>query len=95
VALLVGVNSYRNRGMADHPLQYAERDVDDMGTVLRAQGFQITLLKGKDATRDGINLMLVDACRDNPSRGRGMDGNELEGRLPVNTALLFSCAARQ
>lgn len=44
----------------------------------------------------GINLILVDACRDDPDRSaRSITGNELNGRLPKNTAMFFSCAARQ
>jgi formylglycine-generating enzyme required for sulfatase activity len=45
----------------------------------------------------GINLVMVDACRDNPDpgRGRSITGNELNGRLPANTAIVFSCAAGQ
>jgi Caspase domain len=48
--------------------------------------------------KGGVNLVLVDACRDNPDPGRGarsITGNELEGKLPSNTAVLFSCAAGQ
>ena len=48
----------------------------------------------------GINLMLVDACRDNPDpnrslgrRVRSLAGDELNGRLPGNSAILFSCSA--
>ena len=45
--------------------------------------------------KGGKNLVLVDACRDDPSRGGiGVAGNA--GRhIPANTAVLFSCAARQ
>jgi uncharacterized caspase-like protein len=52
----------------------------------------------------GVNLLLVDACRDNPdpsrglgglSRVRSLSGDELVGRLPRNSAILFSCAAGQ
>ena len=50
----------------------------------------------------GINLVLVDACRDNPDpnrslggRVRSLSGDELNGRLPGNSAILFSCSAGQ
>lgn len=52
----------------------------------------------------GVNLLLVDACRDNPDPARGLggstrvrslSGDELVGRLPSNSAILFSCAAGQ
>jgi uncharacterized caspase-like protein len=56
----------------------------------------MTELLGKLDRKGGTNLVLVDACRDDPTRGgvRGIEGNELQGRLPANTAVLFSCAAR-
>jgi formylglycine-generating enzyme required for sulfatase activity len=186
VALLVGVNKYDKRGFADKPLEFAERDVTDLATELRAQGFTVRLLLGSfpdgdpsratktnidralqellagrnardlvlvgfaghgqqmplrdaqgqeqkgpdgkdledaffcpvdgvrsDATtlvsliglmetldrKGGVNLVLVDACRDNPDPSRGsrssITGDELNGRLPKNTAIMFSCAARQ
>ncbi|MEY4176817.1 MAG: putative serine protease HhoA precursor [Planctomycetota bacterium] len=186
VALLVGVNKYDKRGFADKPLEFAERDVTDLATELRAQGFTVRLLLGSfpdgdpsratkknidralqellagrnardlvlvgfaghgqqmplrdaqgqeqkgpdgkdledaffcpvdgvrsDATtlvsliglmetldqKGGVNLVLVDACRDNPDPSRGsrssITGDELNGRLPTNTAIMFSCAARQ
>jgi formylglycine-generating enzyme len=48
----------------------------------------------------GINLVLADACRDDPEaaklRGlRSLSGNELNGRMPKNSAIFFSCAADQ
>lgn len=183
VALLVGVNEYDKRGLAERPLQFAERDVQVTATVLERQGFQVQVLTGgasgaRRATRDGIlaalermlkglnardivllgfaghgqqmpvvdeqgrpvrnregkvqedaffcpvdtlqenqstmislaeltatlgrrggvNLILVDACRDDPDRGRGarsITGNELNGLLPAKTAIVFSCAAGQ
>jgi formylglycine-generating enzyme required for sulfatase activity len=57
----------------------------------------LTGLMEKLDRKGGTNLVLVDACRDDPARGgvRGIEGNELQGRLPANTAVLFSCAARQ
>ena len=38
--------------------------------------------------------MLIDACRDDPRRSAGLDGNTARN-VPPNTAVLFSCAARQ
>jgi hypothetical protein len=169
LALLVGVNQYEKRGLAERPLDYAEADIESLSTELSkaTHGFRCTKLIGNEATkgaiqaavrellgtglpadaivlialaghgrqieidgkedacfcpfdaaagdgstmisltelmhsldrRGGVNLVLVDACRDDPSRGggksRSITGNELEGRLPANTAVLFSCAARQ
>jgi hypothetical protein len=44
----------------------------------------------------GTNLLLVDACRNDPKRGaRNFVGNELTDKLPSQTAVLFSCAAGQ
>jgi len=41
----------------------------------------------------GANLVLVDACRDDPKKS--FSGNELQGKLPSRTAVLFSCSAGQ
>ena len=48
----------------------------------------------------GTNLFLVDACRDDfdPHKGLGkksLSGDELVGRLPGNSAILFSCSKGQ
>jgi formylglycine-generating enzyme required for sulfatase activity len=180
VALLVGVNRYRSRILADQPLRYAERDVEELEAVLKKQEFNVQLLTGPNATKAktdaaldaalngraaedvvliafaghgvqmllideqgkpvlddrgkelsdgyfcpvdavygktstlisltrlferlnreaGIKLLLVDACRNNPEaaakRGfRALSGNALNGRMPQNSAILFSCAADQ
>ncbi len=182
VALLVGVNRYKTRILADKPLEYAERDVEELAKVLRGQGFEVRTLTGDRATKEGIddalketlkgraaddlvvlgfaghgvqmplvdeigkpvldarnkplsdayfcpvnavfgrgesmvsltrlferlnfeggiNLLLVDACRDNPDpnrslggRVRSLSGDELVGRLPGNSVILFSCSAGQ
>lgn len=182
VALLVDVNRYRTRILVDKRLSYAERDVEELAKVQRAQGFEVrtlignaagkqgidaaldAVLKGREAAdlvllgfaghgvqmplvdergkavvdargkalgdayfgpvdavfgrgesmvsltrlferldrEGGINLMLVDACRDNPDperslggRVRSLSGDELNGRLPGNSAILFSCSAGQ
>jgi len=55
----------------------------------------MTELMEKLGRKGGRNLMLVDACRDDPRRGgKGVDGNAAR-QIPGNTAVLFSCAARQ
>jgi formylglycine-generating enzyme required for sulfatase activity len=182
VALLVGVNRYKARILVDKPLDYAERDVEELAKVLRGQGFEVKTLTGDGATREaidaalketlkgrvaddlvvlgfaghgvqmplvddegkpvvdgrgkalsdayfcpvnaifgrgesmvsltrlferldregGINILLVDACRDNPDpnrslggRVRSLSGDELVGRLPGNSVILFSCSAGQ
>ena len=44
----------------------------------------------------GTNLLVVDACRNDPKRGaRNFVGNELTNKLPARTAVLFSCTAGQ
>jgi len=173
VALLIGVNQYDKRGFADHPLQFAERDVDELAKELTKAGFTVRVMKSSSTGRDratrakietaldemlkdrkatdivfigmsghglqmtvrdkdnkekddaffcpcdavkddpqtlvsltdllgkldrkgGTNLVMVDACRDDPGRGiRSISGNELNGKLPANTAILFSCSANQ
>ena len=67
------------------------------------QGDQSTMLSLTRLTstlgrRGGVNLILVDACRDDPDPGRAVrsiTGNELHGVLPARTAIVFSCAAGQ
>ena len=62
----------------------------------------LTRLFEKLNAEGGINLLLVDACRDNPDpnrslggRVRSLSGDELNGRLPGNSVILFSCSAGQ
>jgi formylglycine-generating enzyme required for sulfatase activity/uncharacterized caspase-like protein len=45
--------------------------------------------------KGGINLLLVDACRDDPDPHRGFAGNDHFGRMPGNSAILFSCSNGQ
>jgi hypothetical protein len=54
------------------------------------------VLKQLDERGGGTNQVLVDACRNDPSpgRGRGIDGNRVEA-LPEGTAVLFSCSKGQ
>lgn len=54
------------------------------------------LLRLLDNRGGGANLVLVDACRNDPDggRGRGVDGNRVDG-MPENTAVFFSCSHRQ
>lgn len=54
------------------------------------------VIKQLDERGGGTNLVLVDACRNDPSsdRGRGIDGNRVE-LLPEGTAVLFSCSKDQ
>jgi Caspase domain len=178
-ALLVGVNRSEMRVFANHPLQFAERDVQELAAVLKDHGFTVRTLTGQEATKSninnalrtvlngrtakdvvvlglaghgvqmpleddrgkpvrdehgrelsdayfcpvnavfgrgstmisltrlierldregGINLLLVDSCRDNPDLYRGatrsLSGDELIGRLPANSAILFSCSTGQ
>ncbi len=42
----------------------------------------------------GSNLILVDACREDPTRGRGLDGSKVTA-LPEGLAVLFGCRAGQ
>jgi len=55
----------------------------------------MTELTRKLGAKGGRNLVLVDACRNDPRRGgKGIDGNSVR-QLPGNVAVLLSCAARQ
>jgi len=42
----------------------------------------------------GANLLLIDACRDDPAQGRGMDGSTVED-LPEGVAMLLGCRSGQ
>ena len=68
---------------------------DEAETLVSLTGLMARLGK-----KGGINLMLVDACRDDPTRSvsnssRSLTGNELNGKVPANSAVMFSCAAGQ
>ncbi len=186
-ALLAGVNRYTERGFADKPLEFAERDVEELSSELSKQGFQVKLLKGSsegklkatqgnifgaldsileeagandivlvgltghgnqvvmkddkgevlldsdgkvkedivfhpvDAIKNsdliypksvslakvldrlenegGVNLILLDACRDipkDPTRGaRLVSGNDWKRNMAANTTILFACSGGQ
>ncbi len=40
------------------------------------------------------NLLVIDACRDDPTRGRGVDGNTVR-ELPAKLSVLFACSSGQ
>ena len=49
-AILVGVKDYDHRNLLR--LQYPENDVAELGSLLRAAGFEVVLLTGSDGARD-------------------------------------------
>jgi formylglycine-generating enzyme required for sulfatase activity/uncharacterized caspase-like protein len=53
VAFLVGINQYQKPRF--RPLQFAERDVEEMGKELKALGFDVTILSGDKATLKEID----------------------------------------
>jgi formylglycine-generating enzyme required for sulfatase activity len=179
VALLVGINKYDRRKLESSPLQFAERDIQELAAVLKQHDFEVRTLTGPAATKahiddalaallkgrrkdvvlvgfaghgtqmnllddqgkplhdeqgqalsdaffcpfdavvgkgstmisltrlierldneGGTNLFLVDACREETEVVRGLgkrslSGDELIGRLPANSAILFSCSKGQ
>jgi len=55
----------------------------------------MTELTQKLGKHGGRNLILIDACRDDPRRGgKGVDGDSVRS-LPGSVSILFSCSARQ
>jgi len=56
----------------------------------------MTELTRRLGRKGGQNLILVDACRDDPRQAsvKGVDGNTVRD-LPENTSILFSCRAGQ
>ena len=63
VALLVGVNRYKTRNLVDSPLEFAERDVEELAEVLKAQGFMVRTLIGASATKEGIDATLNEVLK--------------------------------
>ena len=58
----------------------------------------LTGLMSRLNRESGIKLMLVDACRDDPVEGgkgsrRSLSGDELVGRLPKDTVIVFGCSS--
>ena len=59
----------------------------------------LTRLMSRLNRESGIKLMLVDACRDDPVEAgkkglRSLSGNELVGRLPKDSVIVFGCSVR-
>jgi len=52
------------------------------------------LIEQIDDSGASANLLLVDACREDPSRGRGLDGSTVK-LLPEGVAALLGCRANQ
>ena len=60
VALLVGVNKYDKRLFND--LSYAERDVEEMATVLEKGGYEVQLLTGSASGAKRATLKNIQAA---------------------------------
>jgi formylglycine-generating enzyme required for sulfatase activity len=60
-------------------------------TTMLAMG---KLFEEIDRRGGGHNLVLVDACREDPTRGRGLDGSKVAA-LPEGMAVLFGCRSGQ
>jgi formylglycine-generating enzyme required for sulfatase activity len=58
-ALLVGVTTYSDARMNEKPLDYPEADAMAIRDALLKSDYQVTLLVGKDATRQAIQNALV------------------------------------
>lgn len=86
-----GVQFAKDGGAEDAYYCPAEAVVGDPNTLVSLSAV-IRQLGQKGA---GTNLLLVDACRNNPDPNRsGIDGNTIR-ELPEGTAVLFSCARGQ
>jgi len=64
VALLIGVNQSDKRGFADKPLQFPERDVDEMANELTKAGFTVRVMKSSSAGRDRATRSDIDTALD-------------------------------
>ena len=81
------------QGVQEHPF-FCPRDAHqgDTATML---SLNWVMDRMKEDSASSQNLLLVDACRDNPSRGvRGVDGSTVTG-LPNKLSVLFSSSAGQ
>ena len=66
IALVVGINEYKNRKLDD--LKYAEADATELADALKKNGFEVRVLLGSDAgkeaaTRENILAAVKDALR--------------------------------
>src|SRR5215510_5721197 len=75
VALLVGVSKY-DHDFAD--LQFAERDVDELGKVLKAGGFEVVLLTGSAAGKDRATRKNIEARLQAVLDGDGNDDKKVK-----------------
>src|SRR5262245_64124533 len=90
-ALLVGVNEYNKPGFT--PLKYAEADAKELAAVLKADGYEVTLLLGsaagsERATRENVEaavgrLLKVATQRDTLLIGLAGHGSQFK---PTETA---------
>jgi formylglycine-generating enzyme required for sulfatase activity len=81
------------QGVQEHPF-FCPRDAHqgDTATML---SLNWVMDRMKEDSASSQNLLLVDACRDNPSRGgKGVDGSTVTG-LPNKLSVLFSSSAGQ
>src|SRR5262245_6019173 len=68
--------------------------VDGVGGEPKTMLAMAWLFAEIDRRGGGRNLVLVDACREDPTRGRGMDGGTVKA-LPEGLGVLFGCGAGQ
>lgn len=88
--------------LAGHGLQFeGDRDAyfcPSDAKPLKSKADSLVSLKGVyeelDGSFAGMKVLLVDACRDDPSRSRGV-GADTAPRPPQGVAALFSCKAGQ
>ena len=93
LALVVGVNQYKKRGLAEKPLRFAERDVTELARVLGDQGFRVVTLTGDAATKRAIETArdrLLNDCNASDlvllafaGHGAQLDLRDAEGRLEI------------
>lgn len=78
-ALLVGVNSYSHPKL--NALQFAENDAQSMATMLKGQGYTVTVLTGAAATKRAIEASLkeiVTKCEKGDTILVGLAGHGLQ-----------------
>jgi formylglycine-generating enzyme required for sulfatase activity len=89
LAFLVGVNEYRHAKL--DKLEFAERDVAELGEVLGSQGYQVVLLKGADAQIDQIQTKLKELLKKASSHDLILVALAGHGLQPSGSSDAFFC----
>ena len=68
-ALLVGVTVYKHSRMNEQSLRYPEEDAQAVAKLLNDAGYDVTLLRGKQATREAIEAAMQKIAKEGAADG--------------------------